>query len=595
MRRGVLGWQRAQKFWPVWSVALFAAILIWAALRWTIGFYWWHRGFTAFLLLAVLVSLIAFWKIWPKPEAFSLRAQASLNRKARRFWLANLLIHLTLALAANAAVWGLLWLFGPRVGILALGAVTEALGLTGLLGALLLKIPATLALCWDFDSEQSPEPALEIAGGKSHFGAQVWAVARPRIDWFVWVLEFSLSQRHIQALRCDLQRGNPKSLAIVRALEQGERGNLIDDGETWRPARWRSAWLIRARAATWLGLAALPLLLLVLGIMLGGLRFTAFPPGYLQGDRLPMTLMAQSRMEDPVPPMQDAVDEAGSPAHGGGDQANSEDGAGDGGNEGAAEGSGTGMDAGKGESGQAGETSAGTEGDAGGASSGASGESGEAASDSQGQDDSGGPSDASPGRSQDRARQDKSGLDMPGMPGMQPGDQGSETGAEGLGGMKPMGLPGEGGKGEGMPSGQQAEGGDGIGQGEASPQDAQDGRQGDHQLDGKGSKEGPRNLEYGGGGGPQAGPPGPPSPPDPDVQDLVKIEVPPVEAGDLRRRSLDKEVRRGSRGARSVAERDAGPVNQDPLKVQREPDQPLPNWILLMLKKPSKEKRSESP
>jgi len=597
VRNRRFGLQRARQAWPVWLSALLAATLIWTSMRWTVFFYVWHRGFTVFLGLLALVIGIGFLKVWPKPEPFSMRAQSALKRSARRFWLANLLIHLVLALFANALVWGLLWLFGPRVGVLGLAGLVEALSFAGLIGAWVWRLPPTVALCWD-QSPHKRQPKREDRHRRRR--AKIRADFLSKLQWWVWFREFSLAQRHRNTLKRDLVRSQPKSLAMVRALEQGDSGNLTGAGQEWQAAEWRSAWLSRAQAAMWIGLATVPVILLVIVILLGGLSFTTFPPGYLQGDRSPMALLAQKERatpESPEPQADENADPASKDSEGEpesqadetkGDSESESDGDSD-----KVDGAGESSGSTKGEGGQDGGSGEGDTGEPADSSSGSEGLP-NSQNRNQGPEQKNQPNSSNSPNQQENSRRDSKGLEMPGgMPGQRPGADGTQPTSQN--GMQPMGKPGQSGEGEGMESGQQSEGGDGSGKGQTSPSGGDGAKPSDDSLKGQGSREGPQTLEYGSGGGPRSGLPGPPSPPDPGVQELVKIEVPPVESGDLSRRALDKDPQRGRGTARSMAEREANARNRDPVKVQREPDQPLPNWILLMLKNPPKQKRSESP
>lgn len=550
------------EYWPIWLSAGFVASLAFLGLGYPVAFFGWHRLLACCLLFAIVLNLALRQWVWPKPKPFQRSAVEEVFLRARRFWLLSLQLNLVLFAGVLLLGWALVWLFGPRGWLVLVLAVSQAIGLTALLGIAFWRLPPTLALVWGIN----PNKVL---------------------SWTTWRREFVLSDQLAFAIAHDLKKEGSQILHLVRVLDQSDPMRLSAGQDEWS---WRKAIAALGRKARDQALLAGGLIVsafLLTAMLLGGRTLSAFPPGFEQDQAFQRAFFQQIR------------DEAGSLSP-------EALGKGDGDGSGAAKDAGSTSAKGSDGAGQAGASTGGTAGE---------GEGGEAmaADDPSGDSSSSQPEpptyprdgeksqNTSQTQSQSQVSQkkneanpqqrDASELPNPGMPGLRPGDgegKDSQDGAQKDGkgqGSGEKGAPAKAnGQGDGDSGGatQTSKPGDGKGKGKGSPTGVSKPQTSDESSEGKGSKAGPRELEQGG-GGPFGGKPGPPSPPDPAFQELVNIEVPPVEAGRLKRLNVSETPQQATQGATDDA------FTAEGQRSETQPDsgtsqQTLPNWILQMMR-----------
>lgn len=569
---GLLGLlQKLPQILPLLLCAMVAAGLTWLAGFHVARFYQLHLIVTGLLFVLFIFLSCDFFLIHKKPKPFSRNGIALIQRHAKRFYLGQMLIHTSLALVFCLLLWGLVWLVGPRVWVLMLMALVHTLSLMGLIYLQLGKIPPTLSLCWTFQQKSG------------------W-------DYRTWEHEYLLVKRLRATLQADLSKEEPDMLNIVRMLEDVKGVEALGAGEMeWSKQAWQKAYGSRLSASAFAGLCLLPVVMGLMAIFVGSLSFASFPPGYKADGTFMRAALEKAAVE--VKEKQvvgaDAQDSGPDGSSAGGQNKDAPDSS-DAGNGAAAANGGeaaAGNNKGEKTSNAADETEFENAIPDDGSQDASNFEDMTAEEMNWIEDDG---SESEENETQQNEAQQKQGLPNPlDLPGNQPGGEGNQ-GQEGKNGAPQSGEKGAAqqggaaGKGPQPGSGEQAgkpsqpKSGAGSGQkGQASSENA-DGK--GESGDAKGTAgKGPQDLEFGGGGGPLEGKPGPPSPPGPASQELVKIEVPPVEAGKIKRKSLSEEKKQGNQKAQTTAYQASG-AQKGKVAGKGEAEQTLPNWILLMLK-----------
>lgn len=570
--------------WPVIACGLLTLCLSWLAIFKTLTFY---MVFVCFLFVALLIcGFAALWfvKIWKKPDAFRTSAKVNLTNRANRFWLAMVLLHSCVAVGTCLLGWFLLWTIGPKIWVLAVALAVLCMGLFGFVGCVLRPIPATLALCW----------SQALPGG-----------SRLRR----WINEFSLKHRLDSALEEDKRREQPKILDVVRVLEAKQQAGFGKDEPEWIKTQWLEAGGKKVWATS-LGVMAVFLPVLVLFfLMIGEVQFAAIPPGFEQNQRLARAIFPDS--QEFQSPADQNLNSEPSPNSSEGETPKS-----------------NGTSGAESDSADAGQN--GSDGSTGGTSQDANSSRGEDAASSAGNgssqmgqegntrsskqsasnslqepeyvDETG----ESPENEVDVYREDPSkkgqeptsqeardGLPQPNLPGSESMPSSGQNSEQSKGKTSKEGQ-GEGEKGQaGVSDNKQGEGkgaganpskqeGQKDGMGQSRSQSNQQPGATSGGKNGQGNNGGPEQLEYAGGGGPREGKPGPPSPPDPESQELVKIEVPPVETGRLKRKALTEKAIPSQNRAGSEQRAPGQQPKNEVLQVG-ETQQILPNWIQIML------------